>query len=124
MATTDVSASGVVPAEVKAGFNWGAFFLHWIWGIGNNVWISFVVLVLPVIWNIYLGVKGNELAWLNREWASVQQFKETQYVWSRWGWIIFVISLMLTIVFWSIVGAFVLAVIGPTGTGWDHQVPQ
>ena len=102
MATTDVSARGAVPEEIKAGFNWGAFLLHWIWGIGNNVWISFVVLVLPLIWNIYLGVKGNELAWLNREWESVEQFKETQAVWSKWGWIAFVISLVLSVVFWTI----------------------
>ncbi len=112
MAINDVSASGLVPEEVKTGFNWGAFWLHWIWGIGNNVWISFVVLVLPLIWNIYLGVKGNELAWVHREWESVEQFKETQAIWSKWGWIIFVIQLVLTIIIWAIAGAIILAALG------------
>jgi hypothetical protein len=91
--------------EVPAGFNWGAFWLTWIWGVGNNVWISFVVVVLPIVGNIYLGVKGNELAWVKRQWASVEEFKETQAVWSKWGWIIFVLQLVLNIIFWSIMGA-------------------
>lgn len=29
---------GPVPDEVK-GWNWGAFFLTWVWGIGNRLWI-------------------------------------------------------------------------------------
>lgn len=33
-----------VPSEVKK-WNWGAFFLSWIWGIGNHVWISFLSFV-------------------------------------------------------------------------------
>ena len=123
MASSDTTAKAAVPEEVKVGFNWGAFLLAWIWGIGNNVWISFVVLVLPVIWNIYLGVKGNELAWLNREWESVEQFRQTQAVWSKWGWIVFVISLVLSIIFWVIMGAIILAALGiAAAEGMD--IPQ
>ena len=123
MASSDTTAKAAMPEEVKAGFNWGAFWLNWIWGIGNNVWISFVVLVLPLIWNIYLGVKGNELAWLNREWESVEQFKQTQAVWSKWGWIIFIVQLVLTIIIWTIAGAIILAALGiAAAEGMD--VPQ
>ena len=28
------------PAEVLTGFNWGAFLLNWIWGCGNNTFIT------------------------------------------------------------------------------------
>jgi len=68
--------------------------LSWIWGIGNGVWISFLVLILGTIWSIVLGVKGNEWAWQNRHFESIQQFKETQAAWAKWGWIIFIISLV------------------------------
>ncbi len=91
MAENTSGTGGPVPEEIK-GWNWGAFWLNWIWGIGNSVWIAFVVLVLGLIWQIYLGVKGNELAWQNRKFESVQQFKDTQAAWSKWGWIIFIIS--------------------------------
>ncbi len=83
MAENTSGTGGPVPEEIK-GWNWGAFWLNWIWGIGNSVWIAFVVLVLGLIWQIYLGVKGNELAWQNRKFESVQQFKDTQAAWSKW----------------------------------------
>jgi hypothetical protein len=37
-------AQSVVPEEIKR-WNWGAFCLHWIWGIGNRVWITFLILI-------------------------------------------------------------------------------
>ena len=27
-------------------FNWGAFFLTWIWGLGNKVWITLFIIPL------------------------------------------------------------------------------
>lgn len=57
--------------------------MSWIWGIGNGVWISFLVLILGTIWSIVLGVKGNEWAWQNRHFESIQQFKETQAAWAK-----------------------------------------
>ena len=92
-----------LPAELK-GWNWGAFFLSWIWGIGNRVWISLVVLVLgfiPVVGGIgalimavVLGLKGNEWAWQNREFESVEQFKKVQKAWAIWGLVVFVLGLI------------------------------
>lgn len=87
--------SSEFPAELK-GFNFGAFFWSWIWGIAHNVYWPLVVLILGLIpfgqiiaigIGIYLGINGNELAWNNRKWESAEQFKETQNAWSRAGWI-------------------------------------
>ena len=53
-----------IPAEID-GWNWGAFLLNWIWGIGNNTFIALqtfipvVGLVMPFV----LGAKGNRWAW-------------------------------------------------------------
>ena len=33
-----------IPAEIKR-WNWGAFLLNWIWGIGNQTYISLLALI-------------------------------------------------------------------------------
>ncbi len=91
---------GPVPEEIK-GWNWGAFWLSWIWGIAHNVWIALLALCLGLIWSIVLGIKGNEWAWQHRRFDSVEQFKQTQAVWAKWGWILFFVSLGIWIL-WMI----------------------
>lgn len=92
-ATENTSGQGslaVVPKEIQ-GWNWGAFLLNWIWGIGNKVWlalITIIALLFPLtgfIMAIVLGVKGNEWAWRNKRWDSIEQFKRTQRTWTYWG---------------------------------------
>ena len=95
-----------LPAEAR-GWNWGAFFLSWIWGLFNRTYISFIVLVLPVIWNFVLGAKGNEWAWRNKSWDSVAHFKRTQRSWAIAGLIVFLLSLLLTAAWYVL--AFALA---------------
>lgn len=100
---TEVSKKEL-PAELK-GWNWGAFFLSWIWGIAHRVWISLIVLVLgfiPVVGGIgalvmaiILGLKGNEWAWQNREFASIEEFKKVQKAWAIWGLVVFTLGLIL-----------------------------
>lgn len=101
--TSGQGPSAVVPEEIK-GWNWGAFWLNWIWSIGNQVWIGLLALVLGIIMAIILGIKGNEWAWQNRRFESVEQFKQVQAAWSKWGWIYFAISVVLAIV-WIIIAA-------------------
>lgn len=71
-------------------WSWGAFLLTWIWGIGNSVWISLLGFIpgLSLIMAIYLGVKGNDLAWRSKKWPSAEVFVATQRKWAMWGWII------------------------------------
>jgi hypothetical protein len=81
--------SSPVPAELQGGWNWGAFFLTWIWGIGNSVWIALIALVpvplASLAMGIILGIKGNEWAWQSRKWQSIEHFRKTQRVWLYWG---------------------------------------
>lgn len=86
-------AGAAVPAEIQ-GWNWGGFLLSWIWGIGNNVLIALVALIVP-FWGIYLGIKGNELAWQNKRWDSVEHFKATQRKWAIAGLVVLGLSLGL-----------------------------
>ena len=77
----------------------GSLFLTWIWGIFNNSFIAFLVLVpfLSIVWCFVCGYKGNEWAWNNKEWKSVEHFHKAQKKWARAGIIVFIITLVLPI---------------------------
>jgi len=85
--------------EELGKWNWGAFFLTFVWGISNRVWwslliltpIPFIQLVLPFI----LGAKGNRAAWNTCKYSSFDQFKNVQ---KKWAWA----GLIWTIVFVSV----------------------
>ncbi len=100
--------NGPFPAELNR-WNWGAFFLTFIWGTFHSVWVSYLILFVAFMANlpiygyanrlienilfplfvfliaIYLGANGNELAWKNRKFESVEQFGSVQRRWKEWG---------------------------------------
>ena len=75
-----------LPAELQ-GVNIGAFFLNWIWAIAHNYWLGLLCLVpcVGTVMAFVLLFKGNEFAWQNRRWDSIEQFKEVQHKWMLWG---------------------------------------
>ena len=85
-------------------WNWGAFLLSPIWGIGNGVYRALLTLV--PIYGIYewimCGKNGNRWAWEKRDWDSIESFRKTQRKWALWGAIVDVI---LIFVYASIVGS-------------------
>lgn len=91
-----------VPPEIDR-WNWGAFLLTWIWGIGNNVLIALVALVPIVnfVMMFVLGAKGSSWAWRNKRWDDVAHFKRVQRNWAIAGAIVWlaVIALVGSTVF-------------------------
>ncbi|MDF2802927.1 MAG: Cytochrome oxidase complex assembly protein 1 [Anaerocolumna sp.] len=85
----------VIPDEIK-GWNWGAFWFTWIWGIFNRSFVALLVFipVLNLFVPFYLGAKGNELAWRNRIWESTEEFTSEQRAWSIGGWIIAILLII------------------------------
>lgn len=81
-----------IPSEVR-GWNWGAFLLNWIWGIGNSTYIALLMFVplVNIVMPFVLGAKGSEWAWSNRRWSSVEAFKATQRKWAWAGLIVIVV---------------------------------
>jgi hypothetical protein len=75
-----------IPPEIR-GWNWGAFLLNWIWGIGNNTFIALLTLVpfVGFFMIFVLGAKGNRWAWQNGRWDSVEHFKRVQRRWAIAG---------------------------------------
>lgn len=80
-----------VPNEIK-GWNWGAFFFNWIWGVCNGVYWPLILIVVNFIpyvgalislgGCVALGINGNEWAWKGKSWSSIQEFKRVQHKWS------------------------------------------
>jgi hypothetical protein len=78
-----------IPPEIDR-WNWGAFLLNWIWGVGNNTFIALLTLIplVGLVMPFVLGAKGSRWAWRNGRWNSVEHFKRVQRLWAIWGAII------------------------------------
>ncbi|MDP9107757.1 MAG: cytochrome c oxidase assembly factor 1 family protein [Pseudomonadota bacterium] len=91
--------ASTIPPEIDR-WNWGAFLLNWIWGIGNNTYIALLMFVpfVNIVIAVLLGAKGNVWAWQNRRWDSVEQFKAVQRTWTKWAIGLFAVGLVATAV--------------------------
>ncbi len=91
-----------IPAELDR-WNWGAFFLNWIWGIGNSTFIALLALIpgLNLIMMIVLGLRGSRWAWRNRYWKDAEHFRKTQHKWAVFGlisWIVVIAGVVGSVV--------------------------
>jgi hypothetical protein len=101
----------LVPSVVDR-WNWGAFFLTWIWGVFNGVYAPVAILIVLVasdvsaflmplllgklllgiismfaglayfIISIVAGIKGNQWAWRAKHWSSIEDFSKIQRRWA------------------------------------------
>ena len=95
--TSGQGKDAIVPPEAQR-WNWGAFFLTWIWGLGNQVYIALLALIplVGLVMIFVLGAKGNEWAWRNKRWDSVEHFVRVQKKWAAWGVGIFLVIVLLS----------------------------
>ena len=86
-----------IPPQLNR-WNWGAFLLNWIWGLGNGTYIALLMFVplVNIVMLFVLGAKGSEWAWKNQQWSSDEQFLKTQRHWAIAGFI--VVSCLLLVV--------------------------
>ena len=84
--TSGQGEGALVPPEIRR-WNWGAFLLNWIWGIGNDTYIALLSLIplVNIVMPFVLGAKGSEWAWRNRRWRDVAHFKRVQRNWAIAG---------------------------------------
>jgi len=97
--TSGHGAHAQVPAEIDR-WNWGAFLLNWIWGLGNETYIALLMFVplVNVVMVFMLGAKGSAWAWRNRRWQDVAQFRRVQRNWAIWGVVVWVVSIGVAVV--------------------------
>lgn len=88
-----------VPAEID-NWNWGAFLANWIWGIGNNTYIAFLMFIplVNIVMPFVLGAKGSTWAWRNKRWESVEHFRSVQRKWAKWAAIFYVVFISLIVI--------------------------
>jgi len=87
-----------IPHEVYA-WDTGAFLGSWLWALSNRVWIG-VLALIPGLWlivSIVLGIKGGLWAWQKKPFTSLEEFKKSRVQWTKFGFILFIISLAVTI---------------------------
>lgn len=113
--SSDVDYATGLPKELKK-FNWGAFLLPAIWLIGNKCSSVLGVLIaagfvfnllykagLDEIWgliayigvSIFLGIKGNELAWKNNKYEDIEEFNIIQHRWVAGIIILIILTLLI-----------------------------
>jgi len=96
-----------VPAEIDR-WNWGAFLLSWIWGLGNRTYIALLMFVplVNLVMPFVLGAKGSAWAWRNRRWRDVADFRRAQRLWAIWGVVLW--AALIGVVAVAILAAVVL----------------
>jgi len=94
--TSGQGKDAAVPPEIDR-WNWGAFGLNWIWGVGNNTLIALLAMVPCVgfVMPIVLGIKGSAWAWQNKRWDSVEHFQRVQRKWAIATLIVIAVSVVL-----------------------------
>lgn len=94
MAEKALNEPAEIPPELDR-WNWGAFFLNWIWGIGNSVFIALLALIplVNIVMMFVLGARGSRWAWKNRAWRDAEHFRRTQRGWAIAGVIVWVLAI-------------------------------
>jgi len=94
-----------LPSEAQS-FNWGAFFLTWIWAIGNRsidgvTAVLFVLCIVPflgvasaITLAIYSGVTGSKRAWQKKNWTNLDHFQRVQRRWAVVGLAQFIFAVL------------------------------
>jgi hypothetical protein len=104
-----------LPPSLK-GFNWAAFILGPVWGLGNTVVPAIIIGVAlwAVLWLTYstvpyvgagavvcgslvIGYRANEWAWRARKWQSIEQFRRVQQGWLLWAVVVAIIWVVMAL---------------------------
>ena len=80
-------------------WSWGAFWLGWIWAIGNSVWWGLLCLIpyVNIVVLIILGINGNQSAW-EKFTGTADEFDRKQESWNKAGWIYFFVCVVLGVI--------------------------
>ena len=94
VAAQSLNQPAEIPPELDR-WNWGAFFLNWIWGIGNSTFIALLALVplVNIVMIFVLGVRGSRWAWQNGTWRDAEHFRRTQRNWAIAGLVVWVVGI-------------------------------
>jgi hypothetical protein len=108
-----------VPPQAK-GWNFGGFvpFGLFAWMNGNTTWgiigaIGSFVGILGLVYAIYIGASGKELAWKGKRFNSLEEYEATMRGWNIAGLILLGIGVFIGIAYF----VFLMAVVGLAASG-------
>jgi membrane protease YdiL (CAAX protease family) len=107
-----------LPPSIQSKFNWGAFFLSWIWGLNHRKPETLLVILAGIIpfgalvGCIYIGFKGNEWAWASGRFQTVDDMLACQSIWAKWGLAFFLFSFLAP--------CFLFLIFGLAGAAGSH----
>ena len=92
---TSGKANGKIPPSIKR-WNWAAFLMPAVWGLFSGVPFTALLfaaaflpstaqLLIMISASLFLGFKGNELAWRGKKWQSIEHFNSFQRQWASWS---------------------------------------
>lgn len=97
--------AGSTDVKILKRWNWGAFFLGFVWGIGNKLPFTLVEILIPpplgLFWRIFLAIKGDKWAWQKKDWPSIEDFRRTQRLWAIFGFLFFIALFLPLIIFFT-----------------------
>ena len=92
-----------LPKELEK-FNIPAFFFTFFWSCAHKCYWPLIILIpflglifLPII-AIYLGFKGNQIAWENFDDTDIEEFKKQESKWNICVWIVGVIIVLFALI--------------------------
>ena len=107
------------------GWNWGAFFFTWIWGLFNGAYVTLWGLLLSIVpfgnivWAIVCGVNGSRWAWQGKPWASVEHFRSVQHRWAVAALVVFLVAVLALV----LIAVALLARANTSGVGVGGAAP-
>lgn len=106
----------VFPQELKT-WNWGAFMFNILWGIGNKSYLPLLcfIPIFNIIWIFVCGAKGNEWAWKNGNYSSVDEFKKVQATWNRAGFASFILSIVVVVFYFVLIAGLTMSIASAYG---------
>jgi len=98
---------------VPKGFNWGAFYFNWIWGLNHRKYLMLISLVIGFIpyvgilglpLAIWFGFQGNQWAWESGRFTTIEDMMACQRIWAKWALGVFL--------FWLVIGVIAVIILG------------
>lgn len=107
-----------VPFEAR-GWTFAGFVPYGLFAFvnGSVLW-GVLYFILGLIYSIFIGIQGKELAWQNRRFDSVEQYNETMRIWNIWGIVCLAALVAFAIIyaiFFSMIMAFAMSEAGNAG---------
>lgn len=94
-----------------AGFvPWGLFSFfnnNTTWGV---IGLALYFFGFYIVYGIYMGIKGREMAWQERRFESLEHYEATMKAWNTWGLVLLCMAVGGLILYFIAVFAFALAV--------------